>query len=563
MTRGLARFMTAPRSTSALVALASLIGAIYVAATFDGQFLVGKGPFWAFPVGPWLMEPTDTQNSIDVLDYLVGYIGLVNSDWTFPFLHVPEIGAPGGTSVVFLDVIPVAALTGRIVSAVTGHVILPYGFWVACCFVLSAASASLLLAEVGQSSFLAAVASAIFAVSAPALLHRFPHFPLMAHFLLIAALWLYCRDRRQTSAAARFCRWAVLIALTVLVNPYLTAMVGAIYGASLLHDWRVSGPLSRLVEPIVIVVGVLTLMVSIGLITSHQTLSGDGFGYFSMNLLSPITPQRSGVLPSWQRIIDATSGQYEGFSYLGMGGLVLLTAGLLTNARSLWRSVRRNPELTGILLLLTIFALSKTVYAGRVKLLDLDIGWKLGRLAGIYRSSGRMFWPAYYAILLGSLLLVLRRLPPRLRLPIVSFCCALQLIDSEPLRARLSHLTDHGGQPFLDAPTWSARMSQAHFVNVYPTFFCSNTHQRDVDMELQLAAVRERKDFNVVYNPRLSPDCNREAAALLKGPWQADTLYVFLDGISGLPPNWTPPNLACETFSQGRWCLGDRRDRLP
>ena len=184
------RFWTVPRRTPVLMALAALIGAAYFFATFSWEFTTGTGPFWAFPVGPWLLDSTDTQNSVDVLDYLVGFTGLVNSNWTFPLFYVPGIGAPKGTSVVFLDVIPIAALIGRVISNAVGRVLLPYGAWVGGCFVLSAVLASLLLAELGQKTLLATVAAAILAVSAPTLLHRFPHFPLMAHVLLIGALWL-------------------------------------------------------------------------------------------------------------------------------------------------------------------------------------------------------------------------------------------------------------------------------------------------------------------------------------------------------------------------------------
>ena len=44
-----------------------------------------------------------------------------------------------------------------------------------------------------------------------------------------------------------------------------------------------------------------------------------------MNLLSPFFPQRSGIYSSLRdAMVDATGGQYEGFSYLGLGILMLL-----------------------------------------------------------------------------------------------------------------------------------------------------------------------------------------------------------------------------------------------
>ena len=549
-------FLTLPRRTSTLVIIAALIGVSYVGATFDWRFLTGGGPFWAFPVGPWLQDSADSKISVDVLDYLVGYTGLVNSAWTLPLFYVPEIGAPLGTNVVFLDVTPGAALIGRVVSAIAGKVVLPYGAWIGTCFTCSAVFAALLMKQWGQSSILATVAASIFAVSAPTLLHRFPHLPLMAHFILIGALWLYFIDQRETAPWKRLLRWSGWLILAILTSAYLMFMVGAVYGASFFRGWRTEGLRSRWFEPVAIGFVAFGALLAVGFLGPSQSVSGSGFRYYSMNLLSPITPQRSGLLPSWHRLVDATGGQYEGFSYLGIGCLVLLCVALIINFKGVWQCVTGNIELTAALLFLTLYALSTQVFLGSHELLDVNLHWRLRQLAGIYRSSGRMFWPAYYILLLGAILLMMRRLRTRWQIPVVGLCCVLQLIDTEPLRARLSALTDHGGTPRLDAATWSTRIKRANFVSIHPSYYCSDEDQQAVDLELQLAAVREKKPFNVVYNPRLVSDCDAEIRAALQGPWKQDTLYVYLNGKLKMPAGWSPPNLECQDFAEGRWCLG-------
>ena len=49
-------FLTAARNRFILIACAVTIATIYVLVTFDRSFLLGIGPFWANPIGPWLME---------------------------------------------------------------------------------------------------------------------------------------------------------------------------------------------------------------------------------------------------------------------------------------------------------------------------------------------------------------------------------------------------------------------------------------------------------------------------------------------------------------------------
>ena len=549
-------FFLRPRRTALLVVVASVVATLYVAVTFDVDFLAGRGPFWAYPVGPWLEDPFDTKDNLDVLDYLVAYTGLLRSPWTFPPFHVAAIGAPTGTSVVFLDVIPIVALTGRVISELLGTFILPYGLWTGLCFVLSAVFATLLLAEGGQRSLLAAVSASVFAISAPTLLHRFAHFPLMAHFLMIGALYLYLREQTPLSRAIRLLCWLAWLLVALLTSAYLFAMVSAIYAATLMRSWRSKGIGARLLEPALISCVVVLMLLTLGFIGSGAPLSAEGYGTYSMNLLSPFRPQRSGLFPSLNAIADATGGQYEGFNYFGFGGLVLLVLAYLLDSAGLRQKIAAHREMFSMFLLLSMFSVSTRVWLGGHELVDVDLAGRFADLAGIFRSSGRMFWPVYYGFLLGSLLFVLSRLPRKWRTPVVGACCLLQLIDAEPLRARLTSLTNHGGTPLLDRAEWSKRLTGADFVEIYPTFFCSDDRTKRADMELQLVAIREGKSFNVSYNPRLDPDCEAEAAQAMAGPWSPKTLYVYLNGPMQMPRGWAPAQLTCSSFPEGLWCLG-------
>ena len=80
------------------------------------------------------------------------------------------------------------------------------------------------------------------------------------------------------------------------------------------------------------------------------------------------------------------------------------------------------------------------------------------RFLGTFRSSGRVFWLVYYAALLASLVIVLRRMKFGSALALVAVCCLLQLVDTEPLRARLTTLTRHETPLQLDMAAWQDRV---------------------------------------------------------------------------------------------------------
>jgi len=553
--------LLAPRRTPWLLGAAAILGLLYVLLTFDAGFLLGRGPFWAFPQGPWLMDSRDLVPSIDLIDSLIGYIGFLHSPWTLPIFYVPAIGTPAGTNVMFMGVVPIAALLGRIASAATGHFILPDGIWLLSCFVLSAVCAAWLMTVCGQRSLLAAIAASLLAVSAPTLLHRFGHPSLMAHFLVIGALCLYVKFERAPTSPNYAPAWAAWLGLGLFINAYIFGMAAAIFAASLLRRWRRQWPRPALLEPICIgavLVGLLYLIGYVGPGTGSSPSAG-GFGAASMNLLSPFWPQRSGLFPGTE-IQDGTGVQYEGFSYLGAGALALGIAVLATKPEWLLAQARRHAELCIILALLTAFALSNVVFLGPYRLFAIELGPRLEQLVGVYRSSGRMFWPAYYALMFGFLLGALRfvNLPWQVGLTVA--CCALQLADAEPLRERLTYLTTHPDDMLLKQSDWSDRIDRARVVEIYPTFWCSAPGEPVLaSIELQLFAVRADRPFNSVYNSRLQPDCRAERDQLMAGPWSPETLYILLaHGYPGAG-EFIPPGLACHRFAYGTWCFGPNK----
>lgn len=552
-------FLTKRRTTGSLLVLALLAGVIYVFVTLNLNFIIGKGTFWVSPRGPWLTEPGVTPENLDIIDYLIGYTGFVHEPWHLPLFYVAKIGAPAGTNVVFLDVIPIVAVFGKIIYQITGYMILPYGTWIAMCFVLSAVFATLLVVELGQRSFITAAAASALAVSAPPLLYRFGHFPLFAHFLVIGSLYLYFLSARRPLSWVVIAAWMAWLVLALLVNVYMLFMCGMVYLATLSYlsrtaDWR------RIVTQGGSVGGLLLIVM---LIAGHigpgtgSSPFASGFGYYSMNLASPFWPQFSGMFPSLQNFVFGTGGQYEGFNYLGFGGLLMVFGGCVLTGPRLPSLIGRHRDLAQVLALLTLLALSNVVYFGRFKILDLNVGYLLDRILGTFRSSGRLFWPVYYLILLGGMVLLARRLPPRLQVLILVAFCGLQLVDTEPLRNRLAQFTVQSAKPVADPAEWSARVTKASAVEIYPTFFCSAVDKQAVNIELQLISIRSGRPFNSVYNPRLISDCTREARTSKQGPWRNDTLYIYLapSGSAG-SDTWLPPGLSCHAFLQGHWCLG-------
>jgi hypothetical protein len=557
-----AMFLERERGPLLLVGCGVMIAVVYVLATFDSSFLLGSGPFWANPRGPWLMDPNDSIDSVDVLATRMAYTAFLHAPWSLPLFYVADLGAPAGSSVILVDAVPIVALLGKSLLWATGVTINPYGLWIAACFVLTAMFAVLLLMQLGQRSLLAAITASLLAISMPVLLYRFGHLSLLGQFVVVGALWLYAGDADGGGGRRRLAWWAGWLCLAALVHGYLFTMAASIYAATVLRriDTEPASVRGVLREPVLVACCVAAVIAVAGHFGkgTGTSASGSGYGYFSMNLLSPLWPQRSGLFPGFYGLLTGPDGQYEGFNYLGAGVLLLVAVAVAVSWRLLPQMLRRHLVLVVTFICLTLYAVSNVGFIGSHQVFYIALPKAAEFIAGIFRSSGRMFWPCAYALALFGLALALRYLKPGWKTAVVLGCCLLQLIDSNPLRARLTRLTQREVPTLLDVPQWEARMLQAELVHVEPSFVCGG-YALDVEqLELQQAAMTTRRPINSVYNPRLQDDCKASALAATRGPWDNSTLYVFFqaDGVENVPAGWKPPGMACGLFARGFWCLG-------
>ncbi len=388
--------------------------------------ILGTGALWVDPTG-------------DLAQNLTGHLAFQAPGWSMPPLLAPTLFWPHGLSIGMTDSNPLVSLLAKLIAQLRGQPANLLGFWFAACWLLQPIAAVYALRGMGARGWPAALAASVLAAIFPALLYRVIHINLCGHFLLLASLGLALRMMRRPALLPR--HWIlpglVLIA-GVLTHPYIFAFCVALFAAPALQgllDRRPYAWISALYFLIATALPVLVFRVLSG------TLGGGdrGFGFFSMNLLSPVWPQMSGLFGPNLPILDPTGGEYEGFNYLGGGGLLLIAMALVLLARGgNWRArfrpwFRRWRGLVIMLICLTLLALTTNVYAGPYPILLLgNRPWD--QIFGPLQSAGRAFWPVGYALLLASIACLEARLP---RLPLAVALAAvvlLQWIDTGPLR---------------------------------------------------------------------------------------------------------------------------------
>jgi len=494
----------------------------------------------------------------------LGPINPTNIDWIFgdtatyyfawgmyrydPHLHLPlgwteRVGYPAGASIAWLDAIPLVALVLRPFSPLLPEPFQYLGLYSAVCFILQAYFGLSLSRRLfpSQPVFIV-LGSVFFLLSAPLTWRAQGHTPLLSHWLILAALDGYFRETASGLLRYLVPLW-VVVALAAAINPYMAAMclLVALAGVGrLLTEGRCPWTRAALLSAATMgVIGLSMLMVGVLVPGEARAYWALGYGQMSFNLNSLANPMQYGslLLPA---LPLSFATQYEGYNYLGAGMLALLAVNLAARPRAIvWLADRRLLPLLVLAIVSTLLAASTTITFGSWTLFEIALPWwMIGPLHGL-RASGRLFWPAYYLIVLAALSLTFNVWRAPYRIALLAIALGIQTADLMPLRARIRSALDHRFPSSLTAPVWRELGEKADNLMLLPPFQCSpltavGGYYNYVDFGKLAAAERMRS--NNYYAARYSrADLQTHCVDLLRtqlaGTLDGNSVYVVTDGV--------------------------------
>lgn len=551
----LSRILWSERSALASYGLALALAVFFVADLFPPSFVEGKSAFF---------------EQIDASANVAGWLFYRRDGWHFPLLQTMRLNHPDGVSVAFTDSIPVAALLFKTFSAWLPEGFHYFGWWHVFVFLLQSVGAVFLMRVLGVRHLAGVVAAVAFALTWPALLWRFGHTSLMTHGILLFGLAFYFLARHGQWSTGRAS--AALVALSVAgltVHPYFVAFIYPLFLA-LLADQALAGEGWRKQAPRVLVSLAVIVVAGYALgYFGHGNTTTFGFGYYSMNLVSPFcggrfiacaaeaTRHQFGAF----HFADATGGQYEGYNYFGAGLLLLLPCAAAMQWAGVRALPRRYPALIVLLCLFTIYAVSTTVYFSTSKLASYSLPAVLDALTGTFRASGRFFWMAGYVVLFATLAAMLKQAAWRGLLPLAA-ALSLQWFDTQPLREMIQ--AKAARQATGDLAQWQPALADIDKINLFPAFGCS---EDDVHIYwyFQRLAAHYGKLLDTGYVARPNVDCKANAQAFAGNVPQRQ-LYVmpeaYLKNPFAVPAGFraAAERHACVQWRDAVICRGDANE---
>lgn len=359
--------------------------------------------------GPKVLNPSyiDWLMGGDPLQHYLGWAFFRLSDWSFPIGLNPNFGLNISSSVVYSDSIPLLAIFFKFFRAFLPTQFQYFGFWTLACLVLQYWFGQKLVSLGTNNRLIIFLAAGIFLFSPPMLWRIGLHEALVAHFLLLGGLYLNIKINNKWISL----KWSILLAIALLVHIYLFSMIFALWLASLLDrafhsKYRgLPMPLSEFFL-IILILGLISWQA--GYWISSSSASEWGYGQFRFNLLSPLYPK------GWSTVhlIPEVFQDFESFNYIGLGSLLIIIFGAYFSFRSRFlvaTFANQHKFLMLALICLLLYATSNNISIGNY-VYSISLPDQLAPYLNILRHSNRMFWPVFYALLAGSIFLIIHNI---------------------------------------------------------------------------------------------------------------------------------------------------------
>jgi len=503
---------------------------------------------------------------------LSGWLFERNEPWTLPFGILHTMIAPLVMTVGYSDALPLVAAPAKLLF---GWVTTPWqysGAFLLLCYVLQGVFGYLVLRALRTGRGLSILGAAFFA-SSPALLHRFEHVSLSAHWELLAAWWLYLRRPTSGPSWRYLWPWLVLLTITIPTYGYLALMVGCICSASYVRAVWIDQTVSWRAAAWHAVVGATTVA-GVFWVFGYFVIGSlyeSGFGQFSADLLAFFN---SAGLSSFVRPFPTIGRDYENFYYLGLGMIALLPFAIafaiaLRRRNAAGRTGPRFPGWPplwpGVLAACVMFAyaLSTPVRFAGHPLFDVPLYAHIVDFTGWFRGSGRFAWPLYYLVIALTVAVIVQYARPALAFALLGAALMLQLADMRVLRGIVQRDYTHPW-PRLESPAWQGLGRSFRSVRLAPPIIAHHTACRrydrpnDYEIRFGVMAAEQGMAFNSAYPARIDWNpgwCQPMLDSLARGELDPTTVYIPSATYREAIEWWAAGRAVCGTIEEANVCV--------
>jgi len=381
-----------------------------------------------FTYDDWLMTGGDLSQ------HYIGWRFFRNSKWYFPIGLMNNITYPNKVSVIYTDSIPLFAIFFKLLSPILPKTFQYFGLWGILCFMLQGGIGALIVKKFNKDNLICGLASLFFVISPVMIGRMFGHTALAGHWLILLALYIWLSRDYFNTLIKKISIWFILMILASSIHLYFIPMIIIVMIGYLIQEYLENKNIIKILIIFFcpVVLGIFVLFI-LGAFVGNVKMGSGGLGHYSTNLNSIINPR------GWSKYLkdleSATSGQYEGFAYLGLGTIFLFFISIYTyiNNRVEKNRVTHNKSFmisTIVIFILTYtLAVSHIVTLGKNTLFTIRYPNLIMNLLSIFRSTGRFIWLICYLITIFAIRNLVVNSHKKTAISILIICSIIQISD--------------------------------------------------------------------------------------------------------------------------------------
>jgi hypothetical protein len=479
----------------------------------------------------WLMD--GGERGYDLSQSYMGWRFFRASAWHFPLGLMDNIAHPFKVSIMYTDSIPLFAVFFKVFSPFLPENFQYFGFFGLLVYFLQGGVAALIIQKLCKNSVFTLAGSLFFILSTTMIQRIYVHVSLSAHFIILLCIYACITHNSSRTLRRNITVWGGLFCLAAGIHFYFAPVVFAFMIACFVKDF---GEMRRLRENIISgtasLAAMTVAMFIFGAFYSSVDPSNSGLGHFSMNINALFNAQET------SRFIKAlplaTSGQYEGYGYIGLGVsltvffMVCFTWYKAAEIKDVLKkniAYRRNIALiTALFLFFFIFALSPVITLNSKEIFRYYIPF-VNRLWSVFRATGRYVWVLQYMIMCAACWAIRKVFGSKKGLLILCVFAAVQYSD-------LKNYFSGRGEAFKQKTLWESPLMSKEWMEIAANrtrvFFVEGTVQLYPLMDFALIYGLTTNDSYFARNtPLINQFKDEEKSRILSGGADEQTMYVF------------------------------------
>jgi len=393
----------------------------------------------------------------------LGWKFFKNDVWRFPIGSNPNFGMYFDGSIIFSDSIPIFAIFFKIIRIFLPENFQYFSLWVLLCIYLQFFFAFKIIFKFTKNLNYSLIGGLFFIFSTIFLNRSGIHLSLMGQWILLSGIYIETiNDKNKNKLLYQILN----IVLSTVIHFYFTIILILFYVFGKIFDlFKKKIKLINIIkETIILIIPTLTVMYIVGYFTiGLDDGLGWGYGYYNFNLNSFFNPAGRNLFESfnWSQFLEPRkyqNGEHEGFSYLGITGLLFLILFFVNFLFKKYLIVFNRYKILTISLLFLVLATSNNINFGENNIFLVPINNLFYALLSSMRASGRLIWPVYYLIFIFGIIYVFRLFENKKPTIVILILFFIQIIDIHPglLKYSLgSQYIDRSIKPNLKNSIWS------------------------------------------------------------------------------------------------------------